>query len=529
MWRRSSACASRMFATPSADVMTADLGPYPAYKDSGVEWLGEVPSHWEVRQLGRIGRFMKGGGGTKEDERESGVPCVRYGDLYTQHQFFITATRACVAPELANTVYTPIRYGDVLFAGSGETIDEIGKSAVNLIPGPACCGGDVIIFRPSIDADARFLGYAMDCAATARQKACIGRGFTVVHIYSSDLKHVTVAIPSLPEQAAIARFLDHADRCIRRYIHAKQRLIALLEEQRQAIIQRAVTGEIDFRTGQRYATYKSADVEGLKEAPAHWSIVALKRMLTDIVDCEHKTAPAVTESEYHVVRTSAVRGGALDWNGTYRTDSSSYAEWTRRGEPRPGDVIFTREAPAGEACLVPTGRHVCLGQRTVLLRPDPTRYEPSFLIYMIYGGPPKVRVQLASQGSTVGHFNVDDIGWMPVLVPPLTEQQEIVAVLESHDRKVYRARRSLECELKLFHEHHRRLVADVIAGKLDVREAAAELPEIDPLGTDDALDGGNATGDGSNSEGEVAASDLDDYGSFARDERGDPGAQRAQP
>ena len=167
--------------------MAAELKPYPEYKDSSVEWLRAVPAHWEVRQLGRIGRFFKGGGGTKEDTRDSGVPCVRYGDLYTQHQFFITTTRACVTPELANTVYTPIRHGDVLFAGSGETIDEIGKSAVNLIPGPACCGGDVIILRPSIDADARFLGYAMDCAATARQKACIGRGFTVMHIYSSVL------------------------------------------------------------------------------------------------------------------------------------------------------------------------------------------------------------------------------------------------------------------------------------------------------------------------------------------------------
>ena len=138
----------------------AELKPYPAYKDSGVKWLGQVPAHWEVRHLGRIGRLFKGGGGTKDDERETGVPCVRYGDLYTHHRFFITASRARVAPELAATVYTPLRYGDVLFAGSGETIDEIGKSAVNLIRGSACCGGDVIIFRPSIRADPRFLGYA---------------------------------------------------------------------------------------------------------------------------------------------------------------------------------------------------------------------------------------------------------------------------------------------------------------------------------------------------------------------------------
>ena len=221
--------------------MSADLKPYPAMKDSGVPWLGEVPTYWEVRHLGRIGRFFKGGGGTKEDEREEGIPCVRYGDLYTHHRFFITASRACVAPELAATAYTPIAYGDVLFAvRSGETIEEIGKSAVNLIRGPACCGGDVIVFRPSIDAEARFLGYIADCSASVHQKACIGRGFTVMHIYSSDLKYMTVAIPPVPEQVAIVRFLDYADRRIRRYIRAQQQLIALLEEQKQAIIHQAV-------------------------------------------------------------------------------------------------------------------------------------------------------------------------------------------------------------------------------------------------------------------------------------------------
>ena len=254
--------------------MAAELKRYPEYKDSGVEWLGAVPAHWEVRHLGRFGRLLKGGGGTKEDARESGVPCVRYGDLYTQHQFFITATRARVTPDLANTVYTPIRYGDVLFAGSGETIDEIGKSAVNLIPGPACCGGDVIILRPSIDADARFLGYALDCAATARQKACIGRGFTVVHIYSSDLKYVTVAIPSLPEQAAIVRFLDHADRRIRRYIRAKQKLIARLEESRTVLVNRAVARGLDANVATRLTRSRAFPL-----APRDWTLRRIRSLV----------------------------------------------------------------------------------------------------------------------------------------------------------------------------------------------------------------------------------------------------------
>lgn len=98
--------------------------PYAAYRSTGSDWLGDVPVHWTIRQLGRMGRFFKGGGGTKADEKDTGIPCIRYGDIYTQHQFFITSSRSYVATELSTTTYTPIRYGDVLFAGSGETIHE---------------------------------------------------------------------------------------------------------------------------------------------------------------------------------------------------------------------------------------------------------------------------------------------------------------------------------------------------------------------------------------------------------------------
>ena len=182
--------------------MIADLKPYPEMKDSGVPWLGEVPAHWGVRQLGRIGRFSKGNGGTKEDEVSQGIPCVRYGDLYMHHRFFIERSRAFVTEE-RSSAYAPIQYGDVLFAASGETIEEIGKSAVNLITSQACCGGDVILFRPSIAVDARFMGYATDCQPIAYQKSCMGRGITVMHIYGDQLRCLWMTFPPPDEQAAI--------------------------------------------------------------------------------------------------------------------------------------------------------------------------------------------------------------------------------------------------------------------------------------------------------------------------------------
>ena len=183
--------------------------------------------------------------------------------------------------------------------------------------------------------------------------------------------------------------------------------------------------------------------------------------------------------------TTAVRYGRLRWKGTYCTTGTAFRGWTKRGLPEPGDVIFTREAPAGEACVVPTGTAVCLGQRTVLMKPQKDEYDSHFLVHMIYAGPPRDRVRLASQGSTVGHFNMDDIGWMQVLKPPFSEQLRLVKAISDQTRVLELAVTRAESEISLLREYRTRLIADVVTGKLDVREAAASLleeaDERDPL------------------------------------------------
>ena len=230
--------------TGQIDVRTDQ--PYPAYKASGVKLLGRVPGHWEVQQLGRFGQFFKGAGGTKDDEVEHGVPCVRYGDLYTTHEFFVTNSRAYVTEERAAD-YAPIRYGDVLFAGSGETIDEIGKSAVNLLSTHACCGGDIIVFRPCIGCNAKFLGYAADSWAASNQKSTMGRGITVMHIYGTSLKYVRVVLPPVPEQTSIVGFLDRIAEEVKRATAQTQSEIDLLREYRTRLIADVVTGKFDVR------------------------------------------------------------------------------------------------------------------------------------------------------------------------------------------------------------------------------------------------------------------------------------------
>jgi type I restriction enzyme, S subunit len=159
-------------------------------------------------------------------------------------------------------------------------------------------------------------------------------------------------------------------------------------------------------------------------------------------------------------------------------------------------VIFTREAPAGEACLVPETLKVCLGQRTVLMKLKDDLYSSAFLVHMIYAGPPLHRIRLASQGSTVGHFNMDDIANMQVLVPPRAEQVKIVAALEERTAGLDVAIGSAEREIDLIREYRTRLIADVVTGQLDVREAAASLPDIAAEASSDVFEEAEELGDG---------------------------------
>ena len=226
--------------------VTIGLDPNVRLKDSGVEWLGDVPEHWEIVQLGRIGTFSKCSGGTKADEVVEGIPCVRYGDLYTSHRTFIESTRSFITEEKAQE-YTPIHYGDLLFAGSGETIEEIGISAVNLLGSQARGGGDIILFRPQMQIDARFSGYLLDSSQSQYQKSCMGRGITIMHVYASELKYLWLGIPPVDEQVAIVHYLDNATADIDVAIDKTQRQIDLLREYRTRLIADVVTGQVDVR------------------------------------------------------------------------------------------------------------------------------------------------------------------------------------------------------------------------------------------------------------------------------------------
>jgi type I restriction enzyme S subunit len=450
--------------------MILHLNSYSSMKESGVPWLGEVPAHWDVQPVARIAILFKGRGGSKEDEASSGIPCVRYGDLYTRHEFFITSSKGFVSAERASA-YTPIRYGDVLFAGSGETIEDIGRSAVNLLDADAVCGGDVIVLRPKRNINPRFLGYAADAPASRHQKATMGRGFTVVHIYGSELKRLALAIPPPDEQAAIVRFLDHANRRIRRYIRAKQKLIKLLEEQKQAIIHRAATRGVGPSV-----SLKPSGVQWLGDVPDHWEVVSLRRVITQAVDGPHHS-PAYVDNGIPFLSARNIKADRWSLEDAKFISEEDYAEFSKRVVPEVGDVLYTKGGTTGVARAVDLAFRFQVWVHVAVLKVNKTMIIPHYLALVLNSPRSYEQAQLFTRGATNQDLGLGRMKGIVFALPPLAEQERILGCVEEQTQELVQAVEQARREMELLREYRTRLIADVVTGRLDVREAAAGLSE----------------------------------------------------
>jgi len=164
-----------------------------------------------------------------------------------------------------------------------------------------------------------------------------------------------------------------------------------------------------------------------------------------IVDCEHRTAPEDPDGTAWVVGTPALAWGSIDFAQARRVSESTYADWTRRMAPAVGDIILAREAPVGPAALVPPGMRVALGQRTVLIRPDPNAVEPRYLHAVLTSPRMQTAMKAKAEGSTVPHLNVAEVRDLGLpLLPSLVEQRAIAGILGALDDKIESNRRLVD-------------------------------------------------------------------------------------
>ncbi|MDP4270833.1 MAG: restriction endonuclease subunit S [Bacteroidota bacterium] len=432
------------------------LHKYPEYKDSGVEWLGEIPSHWEIVKLKRLFR-------EKKKITNVDLPCgsISFGKVVFKNDEKI--------PEATKKSYQVVSKGNYLLNPLNLNYDLISlRIALSEIDVVVSSGYIVLCTTEQLDKE--YFKWLLHRYDVAYMKT-LGSGVRQTINYS-DIGDSELIFPPLSEQTRIAQFLDQKTVLIDKAIAIKTKQIGLLKERRQIVIHQAVTrGVPEVRASLQVKPslkLKDSGVEWIGMIPEHWEIEPIKYSLNGIVDCEHSTAPFVDEEEFLVVRTSNVKNGKLTLEDAKYTSKKGYLKWTRRGIPEIGDILLTREAPAGEACLVPSGVKLCLGQRMVWLKINRLKLNPQFAIYLIYSKLVRTYIDYLSSGSTVLHFNMSDIGNMPIMQLPLEEQEAIVEYLQRIDLKTTNAISLKEQEIEKLKEYKATLINSVVTGKVRV-------------------------------------------------------------
>lgn len=225
-----------------SETVTKGLNPNVDMKNSGIEGVKEIPSHWQVKRAKYICKSLfKGNGITKDDIKNDGdICCIRYGEIYSKYNGAVTAPTTSTNVSLVSSP-KHIKKGDLLFAGTGELIEEIGKNIVYMGNAPCLAGGDIIIMRHS--QNPIFLNYTMNSVLTQIQKSKGKAKLKVVHISATDIGNLFVAIPPLEEQQQIADYLDSKCSEIDAIIQTKKEQLEVLAEYKKSLIYEYVTGK----------------------------------------------------------------------------------------------------------------------------------------------------------------------------------------------------------------------------------------------------------------------------------------------
>ena len=461
--------------------MIANLIPYPKMKNSGIEWLGVVPKHWEVLPNRALFAEVKERG--HPEEQMLSVTIIK--GVIPQRTLLADSSKKDSSNQ-DKSAYKLVLLSDIAYNKMRAWQGAVGVSDYQGIVSPA-----YVVERPREGANSRYLHYLLRTPAFAKEAERWSYGITSAmwSLRPEHFKMIYGCLPPLPEQAAIVRFLDHADRLIRRYIRANQKLITLLEEQKQAFIHQAVTGQIDVRTGRPYPAYKPSGVEWLGDVPEHWEVIRLGRLITLTTGFPFKSEGFTqSEEDVRLLRGVNIAPGRLRWEEVVRwsaADTDNFAEY----QLELGDIVLGMDRPIIQdgirvAVVEQSDVPSLLLQRVARIRPG-EELKRDFTLLLLRGKSFSDYLAPIFTGISVPHLSPEQIGGFRFALPSLAEQEKILEQLRPSIGAIRSAMDRALSQILLLREYRTRLIADVVTGKLDVREAAASLleeaDERDPL------------------------------------------------
>jgi type I restriction enzyme S subunit len=447
--------------------------PYESYRDSGVEWLGEVPKHWTTKRLRFVAELNPSKNELASLNRNTDVSFLPMEAVGSDGCIILDRTRTI--EELENG-YTYFRDGDVVVAKITPCFEN-GKGAImrGLLGGVGFGTTELIVARPRMgQTTASYLHWLFTSQPfrSLGEASMYGAGGQK-RVSDDFVRNFSIAFPLLSEQTAIAVFLDRETTKIGALVKEQQRLIELLREKRQAVISHAVTKGLDPD-----APMRNSGVEWLGDIPAHWGVKRVKHLASRVVDCLHTTPTYDGELEYPAIRTADVERGRLLLDQALLVSREIYEQRIQRLRPAAGDILYSREGERfGMAALVPPGVDLCLGQRMMMFRLAPTS-NPHFVMWALNSDIVFQRVLAGLTGSTSPHVNISEVINFEIPVPPIDEQRQIAINIQTKVDLLDDLMVEAQTAIALLQERRSALISAAVTGEIDVRglvpvEAAA--------------------------------------------------------
>ena len=441
--------------------MPSNLQRYPAYKPSGVEWLGDVPEHWEVRRLRSVAAIVNGA------TPSTNVPTFWDGDI-------IWLTPEDLGRlERRHISDSKRRITTAGYESCGTTLGPPGSVAIStrapighlgILTSASCVNQGCRLLAPVEAIRSDYLYYEI---ATARPELeSIGQGSTFTEISRGKLGGFLVAVSPSSEQAAIVLYLDYVDRRIRRYVSAKEKLIGLLEEEKQAVINRAVTSGLDPNV-----PLKPSGVEWLGEVPAHWE---RRRLKTTVTPIDRRSATG-SETLLSLRRDYGVVPYAEHFTRPSQSKSLIGFKLVSVGQ-----LVVNRLQANNGLVFNSAVDGVVSPDYSVFEKKSPLQMQ--FLSHLLRTSSYRAYFRQNAKGlgtGTAGFLRLYDDAFLEtqVFLPPVIEQAAIVEYLDEATADIDTAFNRARRQIDLIQEYRTRLIADVVTGKLDVRAAAAGLPD----------------------------------------------------
>ncbi len=441
--------------------MIEGLKPYAEYKESGSKWLGRVPVHWDVRRTKLILREV-------DSRSTTGKEQLLRVSQYTG----VTQRKAADGSDAPDTRaaslvgYKRVSVNDLVINIMLAWNGSMGVSRFDGIASPAYC-----VYRLNKGAQPWFLHQLFRTPLYKGRIKAVSTGVieSRLRLYSDDLGRIEVILPPPEEQAAIVRFLDHANRKIDGFIRAKRKLIGLLSEQKQAIIHRAVTRGLDPNV-----PLKPSGIPWLGDIPQHWEVRRAKYVFREVDERskEGKETHLAMSQRLGLVPSSMVESAM-------RSESYAGAKLCQEG-----DLVLNRlKAHLGVFALA---------KQSGVISPDYSVFRKRAAISMEYyesvlkSSACRRELRIRAKGLVEGFWRLytDDFYDIRLPVPPFEEQKEIMSAMTVETASLTAAIARTEREIALMLEYRTRLTADIVTGKLDVRAAAESLPEMPSDGSD---------------------------------------------